>query len=477
MDRDKIPTQMTASRAGHVRCGTQGHLAITSSAARIALPGSGLLRKSASSMGLKEAQSAADNIPTGPLAALDRPASAMFKPRADRGTEVTVHNAQGIWPAEAVVFVANLSTRRSLEQLEHACHDLFGVFGRNVIKVKFDRNKHPFALVQFETTEAAVEALTSNQGAVIDGRPIRLEQGKAERAVVIARKDGTEMREGEARAVLEPYGALDALFPTYSVCGSMTDLPGFSARFVYYQDCQDALHALSGVGSVFRLQLATGREQDARLMSTAVSQTGVITTAPRPRGGQHGARRDIDSKSIFVGNLPHGTTNDDLINLFREHGTVIDCNVVNKVYEGISFNTFGFVEFASCAEAEAAAYTNKYLAGCKLRVEPKEYTSRRGKRLGRPGNSSMVTPARSPRHTPRRIAPPVTSALGARLAANNLENWAANMTPMPTPPSHLLPAHLFSPSPPGVMWPVGYYDAGTAQAYNQFGMRGGWPVM
>jgi hypothetical protein len=91
-----------------------------------------------------------------------------------------------------------LSTQRSEEQLELACHSIFDVFGPNYVNIKYDKNKHPFALVQFEvrfpryiystiantliqSAEAAAEAIENAQGSVIDGRQLRLEQAKAER--------------------------------------------------------------------------------------------------------------------------------------------------------------------------------------------------------------------------------------------------------------------------------------------------------
>ena len=158
--------------------------------AQLAIPGTGLVRKSASTMELRaseaddvfapssESTSAAepyhmistsvaepdmtvsDRIRAGYLSIVPPSAYRSYQPRPDRGTEVNVHNAQGIWPAEAVVFVANLSAQRTQDQLDHACHNIFDIFGRNIIKVKYDKNRHPFALVQFEVSLFALRFLS-----------------------------------------------------------------------------------------------------------------------------------------------------------------------------------------------------------------------------------------------------------------------------------------------------------------------------
>lgn len=46
--------------------------------------------------------------------------------------------------------VTSLSSQRSVEQLEVSCQQVFASFGPCHVKVRYDRNKHPFAFVQFE---------------------------------------------------------------------------------------------------------------------------------------------------------------------------------------------------------------------------------------------------------------------------------------------------------------------------------------
>jgi RNA recognition motif-containing protein len=200
--------------------------------------------------------------------------------------------------------------------------------------------------------------------------------------------------------------------------------------------------------SDYRIQLATGVQPIIREATDGSASMRGLTPP----------RSVTDSKSVFVGNLPEGTTKNELTQLFQRCGTVVDANVVHKAYPGNSINVFGFVEFVNFAEAEAASMQEQYLGDHKLRIEPKEYSARRASRLNA---APMATPVR----TPRRISPSASRALAMRLVRNEVDNtYPANSAPIeyapPTPaykfhteewqtPHHYLPAHLFSPSPPG----------------------------
>ena len=59
------------------------------------------------------------------------------------------------------------------------------------------------------------------------------------------------------------------------------------------------------------------------------------------------------AKKLFVGSLPWSTTNDDLQQLFSQHGAVTSATVVMDKMTGRS-RGFGFVEFENDAEADAA---------------------------------------------------------------------------------------------------------------------------
>jgi len=84
-----------------------------------------------------------------------------------------------------------------------------------------------------QNIEDANNAFSSISNLMIDGRKIRLERLKAERAVILSRKDGTPVTEQEARGLLEQYGPIETIVPDPS--GRLF------VKFVYYLDCRDAL--------------------------------------------------------------------------------------------------------------------------------------------------------------------------------------------------------------------------------------------
>ena len=61
----------------------------------------------------------------------------------------------------------------------------------------------------------------------------------------------------------------------------------------------------------------------------------------------------MNSNKLYVGGLPYATTENELEDLFSEHGTVESVRVITDRMTGRS-KGFGFVEMGSQAEAEAA---------------------------------------------------------------------------------------------------------------------------
>jgi len=61
------------------------------------------------------------------------------------------------------------------------------------------------------------------------------------------------------------------------------------------------------------------------------------------------------NQKLYVGNLPYTTTDQELQDLFAQHGTVLSATVVTDRYTGRS-RGFGFVEMES-AEASQQAIT------------------------------------------------------------------------------------------------------------------------
>jgi RNA recognition motif-containing protein len=96
-------------------------------------------------------------------------------------------------------------------------------------------------------------------------------------------------------------------------------------------------------------------------------------------------------KKLFVGNIPHSTTESELRALFEPHGAIEQVSIVTERETGRS-RGFAFVEMTDSGEAEKAiaALNGKELGGRALNInEARPKTDRGGDRGGfrggRPG--------------------------------------------------------------------------------------------
>lgn len=94
-------------------------------------------------------------------------------------------------------------------------------------------------------------------------------------------------------------------------------------------------------------------------------------------------------KNLFVGNIPHSTTEAELRSLFEPHGAVERVSVVTDRETGRS-RGFAFVEMtdAGAADKAVAALDGSDLGGRPMKVNearPKEKSSGGGSRGGRFG--------------------------------------------------------------------------------------------
>ena len=91
-----------------------------------------------------------------------------------------------------------------------------------------------------------------------------------------------------------------------------------------------------------------------RPVSSARSHNVDGKMAPEPNPGP-GTERFFFSmaKNIYVGNLAWGVTNEDLLELFGQHGKVLQAQVISDRETGRS-RGFGFVEMENDQEAENA---------------------------------------------------------------------------------------------------------------------------
>jgi RNA recognition motif-containing protein len=77
----------------------------------------------------------------------------------------------------------------------------------------------------------------------------------------------------------------------------------------------------------------------------------------------------MDSKKLYVGNLPWAVTNETLHDMFASYGEIVEAIVISDRMSGRS-KGFGFVTFANEADAEKAVAEmhDKELEGRKIVV-------------------------------------------------------------------------------------------------------------
>ncbi len=75
--------------------------------------------------------------------------------------------------------------------------------------------------------------------------------------------------------------------------------------------------------------------------------------------------------SIYVGNLPHETSEEAVRDLFSNHGSVSSIKLINDRETG-RFRGFGFIEMSSASEESTAieALDGKDFNGRNLKVNP-----------------------------------------------------------------------------------------------------------
>ena len=93
-------------------------------------------------------------------------------------------------------------------------------------------------------------------------------------------------------------------------------------------------------------------------------------------------------KKLFVGNIPHSTTEAELRSLFEPHGAIEQVSIVTERDTGRS-RGFAFIEMTDSAEAEKAiaALNGTQLGGRTLNInEARPKTDRGGFKGGRSGS-------------------------------------------------------------------------------------------
>jgi RNA recognition motif-containing protein len=109
------------------------------------------------------------------------------------------------------------------------------------------------------------------------------------------------------------------------------------------------------------------------------------------------------TKNLYVGNLPFGTTEDDLRAEFSKHGTVVGAQIIKDRETGRS-RGFAFVEMSDGADAAIAALNGAMFQGRTLTVnearprEERRSSGNGGRGYGGRGNGGGYGGGRGPRY-------------------------------------------------------------------------------
>lgn len=197
---------------------------------------------------------------------------------------------------------------------------------------------------------------------MIQGRPCRCEKARAHRNLSLSynknhnadclsgifyveRKSGPTATAGEVRQLLEIYGRLDFCYTATALERTAFNVnEGVIVQFSLYDDGQNAFAVShSKLNSSFNADSsqALRNDEDWKLLDIAsMSNLGRVQSAQVVRNSStevdaaraYLSRYETDRRSIFVGNLPVGTTEEHIEGLFEHFGKINHINL----REGVS---------------------------------------------------------------------------------------------------------------------------------------------
>ncbi|KAL8691632.1 MAG: hypothetical protein Q9218_003187 [Villophora microphyllina] len=305
-----------------------------------------------------------------------KPNEGVFQPREDRANlPLSADTAQAMLPPNACVFVANLTQVKSDEELEKSVSTVFQAFGNVYVKIRRDNKGMPFAFCQYENVRDAQRAITMGRGLEINGRACRTEVAKVNRSLYLSKVTGGAIPEDEARQILGRFGAIEKLWYCSDTDKEMFRLPdGVWVMFAFFQDCRDAQAQGFRDDPNYRLEQPKMPEDMRQCLGgrSSVAQNNHFNPNRVGDSPQAMVRHTIDSASVFVGNLPFGTTEDKLRELFGMYGRIVNIELVHKPsVNGMGVNVFAFIQYVSIEEADRAVTYCYQLEGLRLRVERK----------------------------------------------------------------------------------------------------------
>ncbi|KAH8121130.1 hypothetical protein FP744_10002082 [Trichoderma asperellum] len=272
-------------------------------------------------------------------------------------------DAQNIYPSSACVFVANLSQTFDDGRLEVEVTKYFSQFGTVFVKIRRDGRQMPFAFCQFTSDADAENAENYGSGAIILGRPCRVEKATAHSCFIVYKLSGEEISRQEAFDLLSTLGTIAKVYPLDSRKQKTEKFP--PAMVVHYK----RYDSLRSVVKTFEGHPIFG--VDAYDPKTGTRQQN------KRDDQQNYAQHERDRRSAYFGNLPLNMTSDGLKSLASSCGKVLAAEISTKEVPQAGGKTittcFGFVEFTRPDSVDNAimSYHRKPINAHVVKVERK----------------------------------------------------------------------------------------------------------
>ncbi|KAK1641315.1 hypothetical protein BDP81DRAFT_458146 [Colletotrichum phormii] len=275
-------------------------------------------------------------------------------------------NSQFGFPTGSCIFVANLPEFKDDVTLEAAVISEFDRFGVAFVKIRRDGSGMPYAFVQFHSKQDAEEARIQGRGSLILGRPCRTETVRANRTYIIYRHDRVDMTIEEAQELLTPFGALDRINLMDKEIQEKLGLPvTVRVQFAVHDPSQQVLRA-------FRMN------HTYRVESYDFKKAMQIRARMPHRPAMENNTAERDSRSVFMGDLPLGFTDDRIRNLMDHIGGVVAVHTQQCAYED-GPKQIAFVEFTNVSYAQSAIerFNDSLVDGHIIRVQQRMDRRRR----------------------------------------------------------------------------------------------------
>ncbi|KAK4077359.1 uncharacterized protein Triagg1_3691 [Trichoderma aggressivum f. europaeum] len=291
-------------------------------------------------------------------------------------------DAQNIYPSSACVFVANLTQAFDDRKLEIEVTKYFSQFGTVFVKIRRDSRQMPFAFCQFTCDTDAENAGKHGNGAVILGRPCRVEKATANSCFIVYKLSGAGTTKQEAIDLLGVLGPIAKAYPLDLNSHKTENFPpAIVVHYKRYDSSRSVTKTFEG-HPVFRVD--------------AYDPKAEIRQQHKKSDQQSYAQYEKDRRSAYFGNLPLNMTADVLKSLASQCGKVLCAEVATKEIPQAGDRTtttcFGFVEFVRPDSIDNAImnYHRKPIDGNIIKVERKRTRMFNGPTYGTNGSQRGI---------------------------------------------------------------------------------------